>query len=72
MGEKKRYRSQRGDAKRKPTLPRPRNLDKKWNHVSELPGYLPEKINITFRLLKDNDVQSEVIDGLRQEFNLNP
>jgi hypothetical protein len=69
MGGKQRYRRQRPRAKwRKPSVPRPKNLDETWQHVSALPGYLVERINITFDLLKDHDVPTEFVDALEQEF----
>jgi hypothetical protein len=67
MGEKKRY--QVPGTKRQPVaIPRPKRLGEEWRHVSQLPGYLPQKIKLTFELLVDRDVPTAFIDALDQEF----
>jgi hypothetical protein len=69
MGEKKLYRSRRPSAKwRKPSVPRPKRLDGRWKHISEIAGYLGQRIKISFNLLKDHDVPPEFVDALEQEF----
>jgi predicted nuclease of predicted toxin-antitoxin system len=71
MGEKQRHKNRYEDAFRKrQRFSRPKNLGGEYRHVSELPKYLGSRVNITFNLLVDHDVPPQIIEGLKQQFDI--